>query len=37
MMGQTSDEDILKIIKEYYQKGGNFIDTANMYQLVKTF
>lgn len=32
MMGSTSDEDILKIMKKYYEIGGNFIDTANVYQ-----
>jgi len=31
-MGSTSDEDILKIMKKYYEIGGNFIDTANVYQ-----
>jgi len=31
-MGQTPDEDILKIITEYKQMGGNFLDTANVYQ-----
>jgi aryl-alcohol dehydrogenase-like predicted oxidoreductase len=31
-MGSTSDEDIYKIITEYHGMGGNFIDTANVYQ-----
>jgi aryl-alcohol dehydrogenase-like predicted oxidoreductase len=31
-MGSTSDEDIEKIISKYYEVGGNFIDTANVYQ-----
>src|SRR6185369_1996038 len=31
-MGATSDEDIVKIMKRYYEVGGNFIDTANVYQ-----
>jgi aryl-alcohol dehydrogenase-like predicted oxidoreductase len=31
-MGATSDDDIYKIITEYKSMGGNFIDTANVYQ-----
>jgi len=31
-MGSTTDEDILKIFKRYHELGGNFIDTANVYQ-----
>jgi len=31
-MGSTTDDDIYKIITEYHHMGGNFIDTANVYQ-----
>jgi aryl-alcohol dehydrogenase-like predicted oxidoreductase len=32
LMGCSSDEDIYKIITEYKKMGGNFLDTANIYQ-----
>eukprot|EP01080_Neovahlkampfia_damariscottae_P004296 gene4296-7652_t len=35
-MGATSDDDILKILGKYYEVGGNFIDTANVYQFGKS-
>jgi len=31
-LGSTSDEDIEKILGAYHAAGGNFIDTANVYQ-----
>jgi aryl-alcohol dehydrogenase-like predicted oxidoreductase len=31
-MGETTQEDAIKIFRKYYDIGGNFIDTANFYQ-----
>lgn len=31
-MGECSKETVFEILDYFYEKGGNFIDTANMYQ-----